>query len=279
MSGEFVVGDGRTHLDNSLMGTSLIRQDTLDDSVARHPEVAMCPTVKVLAIGGRSIMDRGRGAVLPLVAELVAARAHHELLVGASGGARLRHVFHIALDLGLPTGALAQLAGPSEEQNVAMLQQLMGRHRSVMLTRDHFADLPMYLQNGQIPLTISVPPYHYWEPPPADGGRLPDNGSDLGMFLSAEALGAARCIFIKDVDGLYTDDPALNPDATFIPRIGAQALIDLDLPSLVLDRALIPALLNARFIKEVQVVNGLVPGNVTRALNGEHVGTLITQEA
>ena len=81
------------------------------------------------------------------------------------------------------------------------------------------------------------------------------------------------------MDGLYTDDPALNPDATFIPRIGAQALIDLDLHSLVLDRALIPALLNARFIKEVQVVNGLVPGNVTRALNGEHVCTLITQEA
>jgi molybdenum storage protein len=26
----------------------------------------------------------------------------------------------------------------------------------------------------------------------------------------------------------------------------------------------------------VQVVNGLVPGNLTRALNGEHVGTIIT---
>jgi molybdenum storage protein len=26
----------------------------------------------------------------------------------------------------------------------------------------------------------------------------------------------------------------------------------------------------------VQVVNGLVPGNLTRALAGEHVGTIIT---
>jgi molybdenum storage protein len=26
----------------------------------------------------------------------------------------------------------------------------------------------------------------------------------------------------------------------------------------------------------VQVVNGLIPGNLTRALNGEHVGTIIT---
>ena len=32
----------------------------------------------------------------------------------------------------------------------------------------------------------------------------------------------------------------------------------------------------ARHIHEVQIVNGLVPGNLTRALAGEHVGTIIT---
>ncbi|MCB9779803.1 MAG: uridine kinase [Alphaproteobacteria bacterium] len=277
MSKEFVVGDGRTHLDNELMGASLIRKDTIANSHG-EVELAMLPDLKVVAIGGRSIMDRGRAAVFPLVEELVAARADHEMLVGASGGARLRHVFHIALDLGLPTGALAQLAGPSEEQNVAMLQQLMGRHRSVMLKRDDFADLPMYLAGGRIPLTISVPPYHYWEPPPEGGGRLPDHGSDTGMYLSAEAMGAARCIFVKDVDGLYTDDPATNADATFIPRIGAQTLLDRDLPSLIIDRVVLQSLQNARFVKEVQIINGLVAGNLTRALNGEHVGTIIHQE-
>ena len=31
-----------------------------------------------------------------------------------------------------------------------------------------------------------------------------------------------------------------------------------------------------RLLPWVQVVNGLVPGNLTRALNGEHVGTIIT---
>ncbi len=33
---------------------------------------------------------------------------------------------------------------------------------------------------------------------------------------------------------------------------------------------------SARHVREVQVVNGLIPGNLTRALNGEHVGTIIT---
>ena len=32
----------------------------------------------------------------------------------------------------------------------------------------------------------------------------------------------------------------------------------------------------ARHVRSVQVVNGLVPGNLTRALAGEHVGTIIT---
>jgi molybdenum storage protein len=31
----------------------------------------------------------------------------------------------------------------------------------------------------------------------------------------------------------------------------------------------------ARHIDAVQVVNGLVPGNLTRALRDEHVGTII----
>ena len=34
---------------------------------------------------------------------------------------------------------------------------------------------------------------------------------------------------ITDEDGLYTDDPKKNPDATFIPEIGAQDLLEKDL--------------------------------------------------
>ena len=35
------------------------------------------------------------------------------------------------------------------------------------------------------------------------------------------------------------------------------------------------AMATARNLKEVQIVNGLVPGNVLQALRGEHVGTII----
>jgi molybdenum storage protein len=31
----------------------------------------------------------------------------------------------------------------------------------------------------------------------------------------------------------------------------------------------------AKHVKEIQVVNGHTPGNITKALDGEHVGTII----
>jgi len=273
---ELSTGDGRVHLNTGLRGESLVRQ-RLVNSTDTTEEVAMVPYCKVIGVGGRSIVDRGREAVLPLVDEIVAARKDHDLFVGVSGGARLRHVFHIALDLGIPTGGLAQLAGACEEQNLAMLQVLMARHGAVHLKRDAFAELPMYLANGMIPMTISVPPYHYWEPP-ARGGRVPENGSDLGLFMTAEALGAAALVFIKDQDGLYTDDPATNPDAEFIDRISAKALMERDLPSLIIDRSVLETLQNARFIKQLTIINGLKRGTLARALAGEPVGTTIYQE-
>jgi molybdenum storage protein len=44
----------------------------------------------------------------------------------------------------------------------------------------------------------------------------------------------------------------------------------------ILEFPVLDLLASARYVREVQVVNGLVPGNLTRALAGEHVGTIIT---
>ncbi|PYQ54193.1 MAG: uridine kinase [Acidobacteria bacterium] len=236
----------------------------------------MVPYATVVGLGGRSVLDRGRAAVFPLVDEIVANK-RHKMIVAVSGGARMRHVYQIALDLGIPTGGLAMLAGGSEEQYAVMLQALLARHGGAAMPRDHFGDLPLWLQSGIIPIVISMPPYHYWEPPSARG-RLPHNGSDLGVYMTAEALGVKAMIFVKDRDGLYTDDPETNPQAELIPRIGARCLLARELPSLIIDRAVVETLRNARFIKRVQIINGLRPGNLTRALEGEPVGTIIEKD-
>jgi molybdenum storage protein len=91
-------------------------------------------------------------------------------------------------------------------------------------------------------------------------------------------LGVKRALFIKDEDGLYTDDPKKNPSATHIPRIGARELLKMDPPDLILERVVIEYLTRARYCHELQIVNGLKHGQVTRALAGEDVGTIIYRD-
>jgi len=239
--------------------------------------VAMMPDVKVLKMGGQSIMDRGRQALFPILEELVLAKDTHKLLVCCGGGTRARHVYSIAADLELPTGVLSALGGYVPRQNARMLQMLLASHGGIFILHDDFEKLPLYFRLGCIPIMTGMPPFGYWEKP-TEGGRIPQHRTDAGVFLSAEVLGAKRAIFIKDEDGLYTDDPKKNPAAEPIQRIGAKALLALDLPDMVLERVVIEYLARARFCHELQIINGLKKGMVTRALLGEDVGTIIYRD-
>ncbi|GIW41454.1 MAG: uridylate kinase [Candidatus Binatia bacterium] len=242
-----------------------------------YDPVALLPEVKVIKIGGQSIMDRGRAAVFPLIEEIVAAKEEHWMLLCCGGGTRARHLYAVAADLELPTGVLAALGAYVPRQNARMLQMLLARHGGVFIQNDDFEKLPLYFRMGCIPIMTGMPPFSYWEKP-AEKGRIPPNRTDAGVFLSAEFLGVRRAIFVKDEDGLYDDDPKKNPRARRIPRISAQELLRLDLPDLVVERVVIEYLTRARFCREIQIVNGLERGQLTRALAGEDVGTVVYDE-
>jgi molybdenum storage protein len=88
-------------------------------------------------------------------------------------------------------------------------------------------------------------------------------------------LGAKNCILVKDVTGLYAEDPRIHPDAELIPEITAEELLQMDLEDLVLERAAVELLQFAVNVKAIRIVDGLVSGNVTKALEGHNVGTVI----
>jgi molybdenum storage protein len=102
--------------------------------------------------------------------------------------------------------------------------------------------------------------------------------TDAGIFLVAEVYGCKQLIYVKDEDGLYTANPKTDKNATLIPRATAAEVIAMDLHDVVIERPVLNMIQNARFIRSVQVINGLKPGNVTRALAGEHVGTIISAD-
>jgi molybdenum storage protein len=83
-------------------------------------------------------------------------------------------------------------------------------------------------------------------------------------------------IYVKDEDGLYTADPKKDPRAKFIPQVTVEELEALDLDDIIIERSVLEMMKNAEQRRSIQVINGLVPGNLTRALNGECVGTIIT---
>jgi molybdenum storage protein len=198
-------------------------------------------------------------------------------VLGAGGGARVRHTLHIGLSLGLPVGALANLVSNVDAQNAKLLAAVLAKHRGVLIEKEEFLKIPLVLETGMIPVMSAMPPFHFWEPAVGDR-KIPLHAHDLGMFVIAEVTGARSLIYVKDEDGLFTNDPKKDPAAQHIPRIAARAVLDGEFPDLAIERAVIQALLNARHCRALRIVNGLVPDQLRRALDGEDVGTLITAD-
>jgi len=273
MSSELISGDGRVHVKSGLMRESLVSK-TLNEATEGGPIRRMVPDVSFIAIGGQSIMDRGAEAVLPLVETIVSLRKHHKFVIGVGGGARVRHTYAIGMDLGLPIGGLARIMGAIEEQNRDILVFLLAPHGGITFIKDHLQDLPMWLDGGMIPVCIGQPPYHFWEPPPLNG-RLPENGTDVGLFLLAELIGARRIAYVKDVDGLYTADPAVDRNARRIPDITAQELMDKNLPDLPFDRELLRCVERSRQLWGFHLVNGLNKESLQHVFDGKETGSVI----
>ncbi len=239
--------------------------------------VRLLPDVTVVKIGGQSIMDRGRKAVFPVLEEIVASRPTCPMIVGAGGGTRSRHVYSIAAGLGMPTGVLAKLGVAVARQNARMLYMLLSQHGGMLIPDNDFEHIAFCLRAGGTPIVQGMPPYEFWERPP-ERGRIPNNRTDVGVYLTGEVLGARAVIFVKDEDGLYTADPKKDPRAGFIPKITVAELKRMDLGDLVVERKVLDYMESAQHVRQIQVVNGMKPGALTRALAGEHVGTIISAD-
>jgi molybdenum storage protein len=132
----------------------------------------------------------------------------------------------------------------------------------------------MLLDLGVLPVIQGTPPYGLFEQPP-ELGSIPPNRTDTGAFLAAEVLGAKNLILVKNVDGLYRENPTDNPGAEFISDITANELLDLDLEDMVLEKKTVELLRYSRSLDAIRIVNGHTRGTIEKALKGERVGTII----
>jgi len=262
----------------STLGEKLVKGSLSDSNLlsqtTQQEVLQILPEANVLKLGGQSFIDRGRKAVFPIIEEIVENLSNHQMIIGTGAGTRARHAYSVGLDLGLPTGALSVLGTFVSMQNARMINYLLAKHGIPFIEPAQFAQLPLYLAERKAAIFFGMPPYIYWHETP-DEGRIPPHRTDTGAYLVSEVLGTQSMIYIKDEKGLYTADPKKDKKAKFIERISVEELQAMDLQDVVVERAVIEMMSNARNRRSIQVINGLEPGNLTRALNGEKVGTTI----
>ncbi len=271
MSDEVLSSLGRALVDGSLTDDELLRE------TSQEPGVQILPESNVIKIGGQSFIDRGRAAVFPLIDEIARNLGVHQMILGTGAGTRARHAYSVGLDLGLPTGVLSVLGTFVSMQNARMIHYLLAKHGIPFIEPIQFAQLPLYLVERGAVVFFGMPPYTFWQQNPPVG-RIPPHRTDTGAYLVSEVFASRSMIYVKDEKGLYTADPKKDRHAKFIERITVSELEALDLPDVVVERPVLELMKHAQNSRSIRVVNGLEPGNLTRALEGEPVGTLITAD-
>lgn len=111
-------------------------------------------------------------------------------------------------------------------------------------------------------------------------GRVVIFGAGVGMpFFSTDTTAAQRALEIgadvvlmaKAVDGVYTADPRIDPNAELIGRVTHREVLERELK--VADATAFSLCMDNDM--PMVVFNLLVEGNIARAVSGEKIGTLV----
>jgi molybdenum storage protein len=252
--------------------SALMRQTLLDRRLVReatdveHGPLRLLPWLDVVVLGGSTIIDGGRDTLLPVVDEIRSLLGSHRMLVLTGAGVRARHVLGVGLDLGLPTGALAGLAATEAEQNGHLVAALLASEGVSYLPHGAVAgQLSVHLAAAPAVVSNGYPPYGVHEFT-SQQTKLPRHRTDAGALLLADALGARSVTYVRDADSLGRFGGA--------DRVSAKELrtSDAELP---LDRIVGELLENAKHVREVRVVDGTTPGQITSAVAGEPAGVTV----
>lgn len=109
----------------------------------------------------------------------------------------------------------------------------------------------------------------------AGGVGSPYFTTDTAAALRAKEICADGIFMGKNgVEGIYTDDPRKNPDATLIKKISYQEILAKGLK--IMDNTAVGLLVDSDV--DVRVFNMNDPENAVRVVKGEDLGTLVTNK-
>jgi uridylate kinase len=107
----------------------------------------------------------------------------------------------------------------------------------------------------------------------AAGTGNPFFTTDTAAALRALEIHADAILMAKNgVEGVYDDDPSVNPEATLLPEIGHMEAIEKGLK--VMDSTALSLCMDNDL--PIYVFNMADEGNIDRIVSGERVGTLVS---
>ncbi len=106
----------------------------------------------------------------------------------------------------------------------------------------------------------------------AAGTGNPFFTTDTAAALRAVEIGASLVLKATRVDGVYDSDPRLNPEAELHSELTYMDVLARELQ--VMDSTAITMCMENDL--PIRVFNILVPDNITRAVDGEPIGTLVS---
>ncbi len=109
----------------------------------------------------------------------------------------------------------------------------------------------------------------------AAGSGNPFFSTDTAVVLRAVEVGADAILLAKNIDGVYTDDPKKNPDATLIREITYEKAQEMRLK--VMDAAAF-ALCAENKVPVVRVFGLFEPEAILKVLDGDDMGTVLKPE-
>lgn len=189
----------------------------------------------------------------------------HEVAVVVGGGSLAREFIKAAKSLGLDEQVQDEIAISVSRIFAQLLLKKLGEMgcAAVPLTVD---DAAKCLEEGKVPVM---------------GGLKPGMTTDTVAALIAERIGADLLVKGTDQDGVYNKDPKRHADAVKFDRLSFE-----DLPGVFSEnkhKAGIHQIIDPEAVKILKrkrvkliVVNGFTAANISAAVKGESVGTVIS---
>ena len=219
----------------------------------------------VIKVGGSAIAPSLEAKRFSDYAKVIRSLAKdHTVLVVVGGGTPARQYINVTKEL-KASNALRDLIGIGVSRlNARLLISAMNDAAYPEPPRDYQeANLAMY--SGKIVIM---------------GGVQPGQTTDAVAAILAEYVHADLLIRTTSVDGVYTADPKVDKNARKIEHMTPQELLELVATmEMTAGANNIFDMLGAQIVKRshipMVVINGQDPNNITAAVNGEKIGTLI----